>query len=203
MTRRTATHSIRFAAAAVMAGVLALPVAATPAAAEPPPWAPAHGYRAKHKGPQVVRPVYYEPGRAIDLPTGSCNRELIGQVLGGAAGAAAGSQIGSGSGRLIAIAGGTILGVLIGGEVGASMDRADAACVDHALEFAEAGQPIAWNDPDGDRYRVVPQQVVETSAGAYCREYTATSVIGGRERETWGTACRRPDGSWQIVDSRG
>src|SRR3546814_14481047 len=76
-------------------------VAPTVAAADPPPWAPAHGYRAKHKHNHAVAPVYYEPGPAIDLPVGQCNRELIGQVLGGAAGAAAGSQIGTSEERRV------------------------------------------------------------------------------------------------------
>lgn len=43
------------------------------------------------------------------------------------------------------------------------------------------------------------------SAGeGYCREYVAKSFsIGGKRQEGYGTACYRPDGSWEIVDLKG
>src|SRR3546814_13966194 len=86
----------------------------------PPAWAPAHGYR---------RDEYRDYGLArppIDLGIGRCNREVIGKLLGGAAGAAAGSQIGDGRGRLAALAAGTIVGFIDGGAVGPGLGRAEA-----------------------------------------------------------------------------
>jgi hypothetical protein len=38
------------------------------------------------------------------------------------------------------------------------------------------------------------------SAGNYCREYQSTSTIDGKQVPTYGTACLRPDGRWQIVN---
>ena len=35
----------------------------------------------------------------------------------------------------------------------------------------------------------------------YCREYTQVFEIGGEREEGYGTACRQPDGTWQIVGS--
>jgi hypothetical protein len=32
-----------------------------------------------------------------------------------------------------------------------------------------------------------------------CREYTATSSIGGVPQQMVGTACRQPDGTWRII----
>lgn len=32
----------------------------------------------------------------------------------------------------------------------------------------------------------------------YCREYTKRVVIGGQTEESYGTACLRPDGQWEI-----
>lgn len=32
----------------------------------------------------------------------------------------------------------------------------------------------------------------------YCREYTKRVVIGGKMQESYGTACLRPDGQWEI-----
>ena len=34
----------------------------------------------------------------------------------------------------------------------------------------------------------------------YCREYQTTATIDGRRQRTTGTACRGPDGAWQIVN---
>ncbi len=33
----------------------------------------------------------------------------------------------------------------------------------------------------------------------YCREYQSSIIVGGKPQETWGQACRRPDGSWEIM----
>lgn len=162
-------------------------------AAAPASWVPP-GHR---------RPGYYTGGgpAPLDLGVGRCDRELIGQILGGAAGAAAGSQIGAGTGRVVAIAGGTLAGFLLGGEIGRTMDRADQLCADQILEFAPDGQPVAWTDPRSDgAYEVLPQGTFEARDGRYCREYTARSRVGGRDVQTYGTACRQPDGSWQIVN---
>ncbi len=35
--------------------------------------------------------------------------------------------------------------------------------------------------------------------GRHCREFTQTIKIDGQVHESYGTACLRPDGSWQIV----
>jgi len=139
----------------------------------------------------------------LNLDLGRCNRELIGQALGGAAGGAIGSQIGDGSGRIAAIIGGTTVGVLLGGEIGRSMDEADHFCFDQTLEHAPDGRAIAWQDPDrrGD-YQITPRNTFETDNGRYCREYTARSRIGGESIQTYGTACRQADGSWRIVNQR-
>jgi len=36
--------------------------------------------------------------------------------------------------------------------------------------------------------------------GQYCREYQSSSVVGGRQVYSYGTACQQPDGSWRIVN---
>ncbi|MDH3472490.1 MAG: RT0821/Lpp0805 family surface protein [Rhodospirillales bacterium] len=175
-----------------------------PAFADPPSWAPAHGYRAKHKQKYEYKAQkqYYEPVYAApyDLDVGHCNRTLLGGVLGGATGAAIGSQIGSGDERTAAIIGGTIIGILVGGSIGQHMDMIDQNCVGQTLEHAGDGETIRWNDPNqGGQYQVTPVKTYQINDGRYCREYTATSVIGGQAQETYGTACRQPDGSWQLV----
>jgi surface antigen len=169
-----------------------------PASAEPPPWAPAWGYRAKHKGKNKhrVQQAYMPP---YDIGLGRCNRDLIGGLLGGAAGGLIGSQIGSGRGQLAAVAAGTLLGFLVGNNIGRSMDEADQTCLTQSLEHAEDGQEIVWNNPDsGTRYQITPTKTVAVAENRYCREYTSTATIGGKTETTYGRACRQPDGAWEI-----
>ena len=73
-----------------------------------------------------VQPVYVAP---CGISQGTCNRALLGKVLGGAAGAAIGYQIGRGNGNTAAIIGVTVLGVIVGGNIGLSMYRVDQGCV--------------------------------------------------------------------------
>jgi len=164
----------------------------------PPPWAPAHGYRAQRDTKHLTREPYVPP---FDLGLGSCNRQVLGAVLGGGAGAAIGSQIGKGDGQTIAVIGGTILGILVGGSIGQMMDEVDQNCVGQTLEHAPDGQAIVWKDPQSNaQYQVAPVQTVQAADGRYCREYTATATAGGQSQETYGLACRQPDGSWQIAN---
>ena len=184
--------------------------------ADPPPWAPAHGYRDKHKhghdrdeeddddddqrGVLVVpaQPVYVAP---YGIAQGTCNRKLLGQVLGGATGAAIGSQIGRGNGNTAAILGGTILGVIVGGNIGQSMDRVDQGCVGQILEHAPDGRQIAWTDPtNGGQYQVMPDKPYKAHDGRYCRRYLTHAVIDGYARQISSTACRQPTGVWQMVN---
>jgi surface antigen len=162
----------------------------------PPPWAPAHGYRQKHGYQQQPVDVYDVPDVGIQL--GHCDREALGAVLGGVAGGVIGSQVGKGSTRTVTTIGGAVIGVIVGGAIGRSMDRVDQACIGQALEQAPAGQSVAWTNPDGGQYQVTPVRTYEAGDGRYCREYQTSAIIGGRKEKVYGTACRQPDGSWQV-----
>lgn len=183
---------------------LALPVAApAPAKADPPSWAPAHGYRAKqHKGHKrdYSRNRY---GNELFVSDGSflrCNRDVVGAIIGGGTGAVLGSTIGKGSGRDAAMIGGAILGMLSGYSIGQNLDQGDLACTGYALQRVPDGQSVRWQNPDSGRsYNVVPTNSWQNAQGRYCREYSATANIGGKLQKTFGTACRQSDGSWQII----
>ena len=160
----------------------------------PPPWAPAHGYRRKQG---LVATSYVPP---FDINIGTCNRELIGSVLGGAVGGVLGSNVGKGTGQTVAIVGGTILGVLVGGNIGRTMDQVDQNCVSQIMEHSPTGRAVEWQNPDtGVSYEVVPTQTRQDTQGRYCREYQTTASVGGRTQQVYGTACRQPDGSWKII----
>ncbi len=160
----------------------------------PPDWAPAHGYRRKQN--QYATPFALTQGR--------CDRDELGQILGivagGVAGGLVGTQIGRGSGNTAAIIGGTIAGALVGGSIGRGMDMIDQSCVGQSLEYAPAGRPFIWQNPDrGRQYQVVPTQTYQDRVGRYCREYTTQVLVGGLRQEAYGLACRQPDGAWEVV----
>ena len=187
----------RRAAVAALIAVCAA-VWSAPLSAEPPPWAPAWGYRAKskHNNKHRVRQAYNAP---YDIGLGRCNRDLVGGLLGGAAGGLLGAQFGKGKGRLAAVAAGTLLGFLVGNSIGRSMDEVDQKCLEQSLEHAEDGQQITWNNPDsGAQYQITPTKTIEVAEGRYCREYTTTATVGGKAETVYGRACRQPDGAWQI-----
>lgn len=162
----------------------------------PPPWAGVHERRGY---PHHDHPEHGLPEPPLDLAGGQCNREIIGQILGGATGGIVGAQIGGGTGRLIAVAAGTVAGMIAGREIGRTMDRADELCVDQALEHAPDGRSIGWQSGD-QQYSVTPQNTYKTADGQYCREYQMQINMNGREQPISGTACRQSDGSWRIVN---
>jgi len=127
-----------------------------------------------------------------------------GTLLGGATGALIGSTIGGGTGKGVAIAGGAILGALLGSKIGQSLDEQDKqrvnATTQQSLESAKSGQTTTWQNPDtGHSGTVTPQKAYKRKDGEYCREYSQTVTIGGETHKAYGTACRRPDGTWEMV----
>ncbi|WP_245689491.1 RT0821/Lpp0805 family surface protein [Roseospirillum parvum] len=135
--------------------------------------------------------------------SGQGDKQTVGTLIGAAAGAALGTQIGGGTGRYAAIAGGTLLGAWLGSEAGKSLDRADQAALENAQQEAHqapVGETIAWNNPDsGHSGSVTPVRDGYSQSGRYCREYRTVIEVDGRQQDAYGTACRQPDGSWEII----
>ncbi|MDZ4380487.1 MAG: RT0821/Lpp0805 family surface protein [Parvibaculum sp.] len=128
-------------------------------------------------------------------------KQGIGTLAGAVAGGLAGSQIGGGSGRLWATGAGVLVGALVGNNIGRSLDRADQTYLQNASYGAfQTGQPTQWRNPQSGNYGYVEPGRSYQAAGSYCREYTQTVYIGGRPENAYGTACRQPDGSWQIAN---
>jgi surface antigen len=177
---------------------------ALPAAATPPPWAPAHGWRAKqgaaYRAPAPAPVAAWSPAPVPDIRGGRCNRETLGALLGGVAGGVLGSKVGEGSGRTLATIGGVLLGALAGGSIGRSMDSADQACMQRTLEHAPDRRAVGWTNPDtGRAWSVEPLRTWSDSGGRPCREYVTEVREDGRIREITERACRTPDGNWQRL----
>jgi surface antigen len=126
-------------------------------------------------------------------------------AIGGLGGAATGGLIAAAAGGGGAgIAAGVIGGALLGGLVGNLLDQRDrelqAKAASQALENTPSGKPVAWQNPDnGHAGTITPTRTYQTAQGAYCREYQQTVTIDGKKENSYGTACRQPDGSWKIV----
>ncbi len=130
-------------------------------------------------------------------------KRSLGTLLGAGLGALVGSQIGGGTGRLAAVAIGALGGAYLGGEVGRSLDRADKAHAErsarNALEYNRTGETIRWRNPDsGHSGTFTPTRTYQTASGRNCREYQTSVTVGGRNRDSYGTACRQGDGTWKI-----
>jgi surface antigen len=149
------------------------------------------GYVVYQPVPVYQQPVYYSDNLL------RCGGALAGAAVGGATGAVLGSELGHGKNAVIA--GGAILGVLLGATVGRAVDDDDRACAGNAMAYAPVGRPIYWENPGaGIAYQIVPVRQYY-AYGLPCREYTAKARIGGRNQRIHGTACRQPDGSWQVA----
>lgn len=156
--------------------------------AGPAPWWPAYGYSTSTI---VVMPLNTGPG--------SCNSQLVGTILGGTTGGLVGAAAAGRRDRLAGFAAGTVVGMLVGGAIGHSMDQADKYCVNQALETAPDGTSIHWNDGN-KQYAVTPVRTGQDENGNYCREYQTQAQVAGKTQQVYGTACRKPDGSWQIIN---
>jgi surface antigen len=152
-----------------------------------------------------AQPGGYGDGGGTNPGGFGLNKTTGGTVLGGIGGGLAGAQFGRGSGNLAATAIGTLLGAFAGSEVGKSLDRSDEMYANRAgaqaFESAPSGRSIAWNNPDsGASGNVTPTRTYEAAPGQYCREYRQTILVGGRQQESYGTACRQPDGQWKVLN---
>jgi len=108
----------------------ALTVPAIPAAADPPPWAPAHGKRAKDAR-SYHQSRHYQAANGVRYWQGEdgryyCRRDngTTGLIVGAAAGALAGRAIDTRGERTT----GTILGAAAGALLGREIDRGEVRC---------------------------------------------------------------------------
>jgi surface antigen len=192
MINRTKLIILTFAA------TLIFPVAPS-AYADPPPWAPAHGWRKKND-PYYVGYTGRKWGRDYEIVSGSCNREAIGTVLGGVVGGAVGSTIGKGDGKTVAIIAGVVLGAIIGNKIGKDMDNADRGCLGHSLELGADHRPVHWENPEiGLSYTVTPQRGF-TMNGLKCREYDFEVFGDGVNESRREKACRTGPGNWKRYE---
>lgn len=160
------------------------------------------------------------------LPARAGDNSFWGTGVGAALGGLAGAQIGKGTGQLAATGAGVFLGGMMGNSVGQSLDRGNAAYYgsggysSYSPYSYQPYQPtyvappaapppqIIYVQPEEVEYYAPRRRSVYVEEGylgppppkpqRHCREFTQTIRIDGQVRESYGTACLRPDGTWQI-----
>ena len=188
---RILTARMTFLISAVMSVQVAL--------ADPPPHAPAYGWRAKHD-PYYVGYTGHRWQDDYGIREGRCDRDRVGTVLGAVVGGAVGSTVGSDDSRLIAILAGATIGAIIGREIGRDMDRNDHACFGHSLELLDDGHRVQWAGARaGMSYTLTPGRRFERDDHV-CRRFTLVRESGGRRIKKHGSACRFDEGEWRMFD---
>ncbi len=181
--------------------------------ADPPDWAPAHGWREKdddhgkskykkHKKHKHAhrhddrgwddddyRDRRYSDYEGKDWPSdygvirGECDREAIGGVLGGVVGAVVGSRTSNRQDRNVAILLGGVVGAVIGSEIGRRMDERDRACIGHALELSSDGRPVAWRNDYNQAEYVVTPLEIHSREGRPCRQFELRVTVPEQRRD--------------------
>jgi len=71
-----------------------------------------------------------------------------------------------------------------------------------AATTAPIGETIIWREGSATG-AVTATREGTTTSGRYCREFLQEVSIGGRKEEAYGTACRQPDGAWEVISVDG
>jgi len=136
-------------------------------------------------------------------PWGMGTKQTVGTGAGALVGGILGSKVGGGSGRLWATGAGALLGAFVGSSIGKSLDQADMAYHEQAVEkayTAPLNSTVNWNNPEsGHSGYVTPvREGREADSGNLCRQYKQTIVVDGKSQTAYGTACQESDGTWTI-----
>jgi len=189
-------HSL---ATAVLSAMTALTLA-NAAAAEPPPWVQSA------RAPAQTQIAYRIPSALKD---GRCRPEMFNAKKATGLVNAAHRELSKArrktDDRRSAPMDGTALGALMaavtGKANGTRLSQREAACFSQSFEHIPDRKTIAWSDKKlAVYYSIMPMRTLRTSDGHYCREYSASATVNGHAADVYGTACRREDGNWILID---
>jgi surface antigen len=165
--------------------------------ADPPPHAPAHGWRAKHDSYYVGYTGTRWP-QDYEITSGHCNREAVGAVIGGVAGGTIGHEVAKPEDRVVATIIGAAVGALVGAKIGRELDERDQGCIGQSLELAQPGQSVQWrNDQSGVAYVLTPTGS-EQIDGRSCRVFKLRSTANGKAQTVTRRGCQVAQGQWEI-----
>ena len=193
-------------AKALLAGCALLMALPETVLADPPPWAPAHGWRKKHDK-QYVGYTGSKWDRDYGIVSGRCDRQAITSAVGAAAGAVVGGVIGSqvvkGDGHSVAVLVGAVIGSVVGEKIAREIDDGDRACMGQSLELAASNAPINWVNPTTRVSYVLTPLGGYKQDGQVCREFNLRASGGGDKGSGRAFACQTRDGTWQLAQKEG
>ena len=138
---------------------------------------------------------------------GTYDKAQTGAVIGALTGTALAYGLGKDSGKKdLWLVAGAAAGGLFGHNIGKKLDERDRLLMGQTLQMTLEEAPDnaagAWNNPNtGNSGSVTPTQTHMSATNQPCREFVQYVLIGGVERQAYGTACRQADGSWRIIQS--
>ena len=142
-------------------------------------------------------------GSTLLFLTSGCEKINLGAIMGAAGGTAIGSQIGDGTGKIIAVAVGTLAGAWIGSEIYTNLNYADRKKSQEATRAAlENNKTITWKNERSGNSGETKTSRTFTQDGKRCSEFTQVIVLGGEKNEVKGTACFEKDGRWRIAHTK-
>lgn len=132
------------------------------------------------------------------------NNQVGGLVFGAIAGGLFGNAVSGRGNRGGATAAGAIMGGALGLAIGSNLDCDDGYYAQTAYYGGfEAGYPhrtYRWNNPRTGSYGAMRVgEYYRDPYGQRCATYSQTIWVRGRPEEATGYACRRNDGTWEII----
>ena len=149
---------------------------------------------------------------AVSITLSACagnqnnQKQTIGTILGAGLGALVGSQVGNGKGKLVAVALGTLGGAFAGSQLGQALDDIDRLKANEtqqsALENNKDGVSSSWKNPNtGNSGSITPTSTTrKEKSDENCRGYEHEIIVDGQKEMVKGTACRKSDGSWRVIN---
>ena len=182
-------HRSRFFDALLLAGALAIPLAAGGCTNQP-----------------YTSPEQQAQNACQAFGPKATSGALIGTLGGAAGGAGIGAAAGGGRGAAIGAGVGALAGLIGGIAVGHNLDSRDCAEAQQALaqvRLAPIGQAIAWRSPSGSYGSYTPVGgEYATPDNRFCRNLNEQTTLAGRQPTTSAVVtCRTPDGDYRTVQS--
>jgi surface antigen len=100
-------------------------------------------------------------------------------------------------------AAGTFIGRLVSEAFETHLDAADQQAqreaAYYALETQRSGVRVDWRNLASGHYEYIqPVRTYTNAQGQDCREFLSEVRVGTARQKVTGSACRQPDGSWQL-----
>ena len=129
------------------------------------------------------------------LALAGCAHET--QPVGGSVGAISGSGAPAGGGGSLRV--GATAGDEARALVDQQMNEKDRMHMLQVLEFNRAGAASSWtNTASNKAYTITPEESYNSGQGV-CRDFSATVNAAGNLEQSQGTACRLPNGGWEVT----